>query len=184
MMKTTDTDFFPQESASFAQSIDRLNGKQVAVCGHLRPDGDCIGSTVATVRIMNQLGIDAVGLNRDEVPTNLKVFVENTPLQCAADFLNKELRAIEFVSRLVEHEDLSEERYKRVRMHMIEADEELASLSASSKLNAEWQFLEHLHNIGRRAAEAWLAQNFKQIGQQSTFDLTEFFRSTRIEGEI
>lgn len=86
MMKTTDTDFFPQESASFAQSINRLNGKQVAVCGHLRPDGDCIGSTVATVRIMNQLGIDAVGLNRDEVPTNLKAFVENTPLQCAADF--------------------------------------------------------------------------------------------------
>ena len=98
--------------------------------------------------------------------------------------LNKELRAIEFVSRLIEDEDLSEERYKRVCMHMIEADEELASLSASSKLNAEWQFLEHLHDIGRRAAESWLDQNFDQIGQQSTFNLTEFFRGTRIEGEI
>lgn len=98
--------------------------------------------------------------------------------------LNKELRAIEFVSRLIEHEDLSEERYKRVRMHMIEADDELASLSASSKLNAELTFLEHLHDIGRRAAEAWLAANFDQIGEKSTFNLTEFFRSTRIEGEI
>lgn len=85
-MRTTEMDFFPKESAFFAQSIDRLNGKQVAVCGHLRPDGDCMGSTVATVRMMNQLGIDAIGLNRDEVPTNLKAFIENTPLMRAADF--------------------------------------------------------------------------------------------------
>ena len=98
--------------------------------------------------------------------------------------LNKELRAIEFVSRLIEHEDLSEERYKRVRMHIIEADDELASLSASSKLNAEWKFLQHLHDIGRRAADDWLAENFTAIGRNSTFDLTEFFRATRIEGEM
>ncbi len=98
--------------------------------------------------------------------------------------LNKELRAIEFVSRLIEAEDLSVERYKRVRMHMIEADDELASLSASSKLNAEWKFLQHLHDIGRRAAEEWLKDNFSAIGKKSTFDLAEFFRSTRIEGEL
>ncbi|MEM7425573.1 MAG: patatin-like phospholipase family protein [Pseudomonadota bacterium] len=98
--------------------------------------------------------------------------------------LNKELRAIEFVSRLIETENLSEETYKRVRMHMIEADDELASLSASSKLNAEWKFLRHLHDIGRRTAADWLDRNFASIGKKSTFDLGEYFKGTRIEGEI
>jgi bifunctional oligoribonuclease and PAP phosphatase NrnA len=85
-MKMDHTNYFPKESTLFAQSIERLKGKQVAVCSHLRPDGDCIGSTVATVRTMNQLGIDALGLNQDEVPANLKTFVADTPLFLAADF--------------------------------------------------------------------------------------------------
>lgn len=98
--------------------------------------------------------------------------------------LNKELRAIEFVSRLIETENLNAERYKRVRMHMIEADEELSKLSASSKLNAEWAFLIHLRDIGRLAAADWLAGNYEALGVRSTFDLTEHFRTTRIEGEV
>lgn len=98
--------------------------------------------------------------------------------------LNKELRAIEFVSRLIETENLDVERYKRVRMHMIEADDELSELSASSKLNAEWAFLLHLRDIGRLAASDWLARNFEALGVRSTFDLTEHFRTTRIEGEV
>ncbi|NNF76733.1 MAG: patatin-like phospholipase family protein, partial [Rhizobiales bacterium] len=98
--------------------------------------------------------------------------------------LNKELRAIEFVSRLIETENLDVERYKRVRMHMIEADEELSKLSSSSKLNAEWAFLVHLRDIGRLAASDWLARNYEALGVRSTFDLTEHFRTTRIEGEV
>lgn len=98
--------------------------------------------------------------------------------------LNKELRAIEFVSRLIETENLDEARYKRVRMHIIEADDKLLSLSASSKLNAEWRFLTHLRDIGRRTAQAWLAANFDSIGKHSTFNLKDYFQSTRIEGEI
>lgn len=86
--------FYPQESALFSRSIDTLNGKKVVVCGHLRPDGDCIGSTVATVRILNQLGIDAVGVNQDEVPANLKSFVGDTPLMLAADFQRDEHFAV------------------------------------------------------------------------------------------
>lgn len=78
--------FFPKESALFAKSIDQLKNNKAVVCGHLRPDGDCIGSTVATVRMLNQLGIDATGLNQDTVPANLKAFVGDTPLLLSADF--------------------------------------------------------------------------------------------------
>jgi phosphoesterase RecJ-like protein len=82
----TNFQFFPEISPQFAASVERLKGKKVAVCGHLRPDGDCIGSIVAVVRVLKSLGIEAVGINRDEVPANLKTFVGDTPLLLAADF--------------------------------------------------------------------------------------------------
>ena len=93
-MRTGNISYFPKESILFARSIERLKGKQVAVCSHLRPDGDCIGSTIATVRTMNQLGINALGLNQDEAPANLKAFVADTPLFLAADFQPEEQVAV------------------------------------------------------------------------------------------
>lgn len=83
---TTDQKFYPEQSAVFAQSIESLKGKKVAVLGHQRPDGDCIGSIVAVVRLLKSQGIEAVGLNRDEVPNTLESFVGDTPLFKADDF--------------------------------------------------------------------------------------------------
>ncbi len=82
----TEQQFFPNESARFARAIENLDGHKVAVLGHQRPDGDCIGSIVAVVRLLNSLGIEAVGLNRDAVPANLTAFVGDTPLFLAKDF--------------------------------------------------------------------------------------------------
>ena len=41
--------FYEQESAAFKACVESLKkeNKKVAVIGHVRPDGDCIGSTVA-----------------------------------------------------------------------------------------------------------------------------------------
>lgn len=78
--------YFPIESARFAQAVESLKGKKVAVLGHQRPDGDCIGSTVAVVRVLQAMGIEAVGLNRDAVPGTLQAFVGDTPLLRAEDF--------------------------------------------------------------------------------------------------
>lgn len=72
--------FYPDHSAHFGAAMDRLKGRKVAVLGHMRPDGDCIGSIIAVVRMLRNRGIDAVGLNRDAVPANLKAFVRDTPL--------------------------------------------------------------------------------------------------------
>ena len=82
----TNTQFFPQQSAQFAAAVQSLQGHKVAVIGHLRPDGDCIGSIVALTRVLQQHGIDAIGINRDAVPANLKAFVGDTPLILADEF--------------------------------------------------------------------------------------------------
>lgn len=54
-------------------------GKKIAVCGHLRPDGDCIGSQVAFTRFLRDHGVDAVAVLADEIPRNLTSFVGKTP---------------------------------------------------------------------------------------------------------
>lgn len=82
----TEQKFYPEESQRFAAAVEQLKGTKVAVLGHQRPDGDCIGSIVAVVRVLKSLGIEAVGLNRDPAPRSLEAFVGDTPLHLAADF--------------------------------------------------------------------------------------------------
>lgn len=92
--------------------------------------------------------------------------------------LLKEFRAIEFVARLLENGQLDEAQYKRVFPHVISADEALIPLSASSKMNAEWAFLEHLFEIGRNTADQWIADCYEHIGERSTVDTRAMFQGT------
>jgi bifunctional oligoribonuclease and PAP phosphatase NrnA len=71
--------FFPELSKHFKKWIEEHRGRSVLVLGHIRPDGDCIGSQVALVRILRGVGIDAVASNAHSVPTNLLSFVGDTP---------------------------------------------------------------------------------------------------------
>ncbi len=89
--------------------------------------------------------------------------------------LLRELRAIDFVSRLVEDGRLTPGEYRQMRVHMIEARKAMRPLSASSKLNTEWAFLLHLRDIGRKAAARWIECHFNDLGERSTVDLREMF---------
>ncbi|MCD8483056.1 MAG: DHH family phosphoesterase [Verrucomicrobia bacterium] len=46
--------------------LGELVGRKVVVLGHIRPDGDCIGSQVALVRFLKAKGVDAVAVNHHE----------------------------------------------------------------------------------------------------------------------
>jgi len=90
--------------------------------------------------------------------------------------LLKELRAIDFVSRLVKQGKLSPNEYKDYRVHIIENEDVLKPLGASSKLNAEWEFLTHLRDVGRKTAHDWLDQHFDAIGKWATLDVSALFQ--------
>jgi NTE family protein len=90
--------------------------------------------------------------------------------------LQREFRAIDFVSRLIEEGKLDPARYKHVLVHRIEAEDDMKSLGVSSKLNAEWEFLRHLFEIGRNAADLWLARHFDDLGRRSTVDIRAMFQ--------
>jgi NTE family protein len=87
-----------------------------------------------------------------------------------ANLLN-ELRAIEFVRRLIDSGKLSTGEYKRVRMHRIAGGEKLDAFAASSRLNAEWSFFQELMELGRTVAKQWLAESYDAIGVHATLDL-------------
>ena len=89
-----------------------------------------------------------------------------------------QLRAAEFVTRLLKHGKLNRkddgvEGYRDLRIHRIDGAEKLVELDASTKMNAEWEFLLYLHDIGREAADNFLEKHFDSIGVRSTLDVHE-----------
>ena len=107
---------------------------------------------------------------RRQVPRTAREIVNRLNEITFNSTLLRELRAIDFVTRLIEEGKLSDEEYVKVHMHRISA-EDLKPLQASSKLNAEWRFLTHLRDLGRETAKKWLDRHFDDIGHRSTFDL-------------
>ena len=114
-------------------------------------------------------------LYRETIPGTAREIMDRVNEISFNSSLMREMRAIAFVGRLVEEGKLDRRHYKRMNIHLLEADEQLKPLGASSKLNAERAFLEHLKAIGRAACERWLARNFDQIGVNSTVDLIETY---------
>jgi len=89
--------------------------------------------------------------------------------------LLRELRAVDFVSRLLEEGRLEGTGYRRVLTHMIEDEATLSALGASSKMNAERGFIDMLFHRGRTVADIWLMANSSKIGQESTIDIRKLF---------
>ena len=79
--------FYPELSARFHALLPELRGRKIAVVGHARPDGDCIGSQVALTRVLVAAGLDAVCVNADPVPRRLQFLTRNTRVMSAEEIL-------------------------------------------------------------------------------------------------
>ncbi len=112
-------------------------------------------------------------VQRNALPTRARAIQDRLNEITFNASLLRELRAIEFVNRLVDTGKLPKDEYKRVLMHRIDGGEPLAELTSSTRLNAEWDFLLRLRDMGRQAATRWLKRNYEAIGVQGTLDLKE-----------
>ncbi|MEX2481717.1 MAG: patatin-like phospholipase family protein [Gammaproteobacteria bacterium] len=108
---------------------------------------------------------------RPEIPKTARDIINRLNEITFNTSLLKELRAIMLLRDLIDAEGLERERYRDMRLHRIHCDEDLQSLKASSKLNAEWTYLSHLRALGQRRAESWLREHWEDLGRRSTFDL-------------
>ena len=84
--------------------------------------------------------------------------------------LLKELRMIAVLRQVVDAGSSEGAQWAGMRIHLI-ASAAIADLGASSKLNAEWDFLRMLRDEGRRCAEAFLKANAAHVGERSSVDL-------------
>lgn len=130
----------------------------------------CTGNDVVLVQI-NPLVREGTPRTQFEIDDRVNEIAFNASLM-------HEMRAIAFVQRLLEQGGLTPAfaaRYKNMRIHMIADEVRMASLGATSKLNTERAFLEHLKSIGRASAERWLDTNFDDLGVRSSVDVRGTF---------
>ncbi len=64
-------EFFPKLSEAFGRLLADTAGRTVAVIGHSRPDGDCIGAQVALARVLAARGSRTASVNSDPIPRRL-----------------------------------------------------------------------------------------------------------------
>ena len=66
--------------------------------------------------------------------------------------------------------------YQSQYVHRIDGTGALDEYQASSRLDARWRVFERLRDKGRGAAQAWIAENYEQIGRTCTLDLEATYR--------
>jgi NTE family protein len=87
--------------------------------------------------------------------------------------LMREMRAIDYVTTLIDSGAVDGLNLKRMLIHAISADDIMLKLGVASKLNADWEFLTELRDAGRARATAWLTDNYDRIGKASTVDISK-----------
>jgi NTE family protein len=107
----------------------------------------------------------------DEVPQTAQAIYDRINTLSFNSSLMREMRAINFVTKLVESGFDDGGRLKRMLIHCVDAEAEMRKLGVSSKLNAQWDFLMWLHQLGRSRAGEFLQTHFDKIGQESSTDI-------------
>jgi NTE family protein len=116
-------------------------------------------SRASDVLLVQLIPTDHAGLpvTKSEIDKRLGQITFNALLQ-------KELEAIGMMKKLLHKEGEPTSRLGRkidsLQLHHLSAEEYVDGLSQASVLNTKWDFLSHLRDRGREAADAWLAEAF------------------------
>jgi NTE family protein len=89
--------------------------------------------------------------------------------------LMREMRAVAFVTKLIDDGELDANKYDRMLIHWLGNDHVMSQLGTASQFYPDWDLLCRLHSEGRKTAKQWLQQNFEHIGHRSTVDITKMF---------
>mgnify|MGYP001800908739 CR=1 FL=1 len=89
--------------------------------------------------------------------------------------LLRELRAIDFVKRLLADGTMPQGSMKNVLVHMIADDDLMNALNVATKSIPTAVILSRLKAAGEAAADTFLANHKKDLGKRSSVNLTEMF---------
>lgn len=154
----------------------------VEVEGEYYWDGGYLGNPAIFPLIYNTNSKDIIILHvvpivRSVIPTNIMEIDTRLREVSFNSSLMREMRAIAFVTKLIDEGWIREEhhhRLKRMYIHCLRADQALAQLPLASVMVPDWQFLLQLRDLGRQAAEDWLQENYAAIGNKTTINFDEW----------
>jgi len=112
-------------------------------------------------------------IQRQDVPTTASSILSRMQEISLNSSLVREMRAVAFVNKLIDQRRMIGG--KKIVVHVIEADGVIRDLPNTSKMNADWDFLLHLHSMGRRCANDWLCYNVNKVGMEPTVDMAGKF---------
>jgi NTE family protein len=154
--------------------------RAVEIDGEAYWDGGYLGNPAIYPLIYNCKSTDVVIVHinpiyRDEIPRTAAHILNRLNEISFNSSLMREMRAIAFVTKLVESGGIVDhsKTLKQVLVHSIEAESFMRDLGVSSKLNADWEFLTRLRDVGRERADQWLAANFDLLGVSSSVDIQD-----------
>lgn len=143
-------------------------------------DGGYMGNPAIFPLIYNCKSRDVVIVHinpimREEIPVTSTEILNRINEISFNSSLMREMRAINFVTKLIDDKKLSGEGMRRMLIHSITAEDEMRHHSVLSKFNADWDFLLDLFEAGRRYGSQWLEINFDKLGVESTVDIGEAY---------
>lgn len=151
--------------------------KAVEIDGEYYWDGGYMGNPPLEPLIENTEDADDILLVQinpikiKNVPSNIEEIKDRVNEISFNSALMHEIKHIQFKQELLAKGIKFDDKAQKVHIHHISADAQLGELNLSSKLNTSWDFLMHLKELGYKACDAWLQQNFDKIGNESTFKI-------------
>jgi NTE family protein len=110
-------------------------------------------------------------LRRNSLPTSAADILDRLNEITFNSALIAEMRAIDFVKRLLAQGKLDPLRYKDVLMHRIDGGQVLDDYPASSKAQTDNSLIQQLHALGQRSANQWLQDKLPAVGVASSIDI-------------
>ena len=128
---------------------------------------NCTSTDVVLIMI-NPIQVEQVAQDAQSILDRIHTISFNSSLM-------REMRAINFVNRLVAGGFDDGGRLKAIRIHCIDAEDEMRNLRVSSKYNTNYDFLMWLFELGRDRGDTFLKEHFDKIGKESSTSIEQRF---------
>jgi NTE family protein len=153
--------------------------RAVEIDGEAYWDGGYLGNPALWPLYHERLAADIVlvqlnPLLRPELPTSTGDIMNRLNEISFNASLMSEMRAIDFVQRMLESGRLEQPRYRRLFLHAIEDEARMRAFKLSTKFNGDWDFLCTLRDYGREAADLFLREHFGKLGRESSLDIQRY----------
>jgi NTE family protein len=110
-------------------------------------------------------------LERSAAPTGAADIMDRINELTFNASLLSQMRAIDFVNRMLERGNLDANRYRKVLLHRIDGGEALEAYSAASKSSTDGAMINQLRDLGRECAVKWLKKRFVDVGNKTSIDI-------------